>query len=143
MARRSYAQTLKAMLEADVIEECPDNKGFKTPIFLVNKKDGTYRPHYWNGKNYQFKRLPFGMTSSGNTFSRELMEVLKGCNFSPDNVQVYLDDITVFATNFDDFMKNQRLLFQAVIKNGLKLKPEKCLVLKKEAIYRRKNKRPG
>ena len=195
-AHRKYVDAeIKTMLEADVIEECPDNKGFKTPIFLVNKKDGTYRPvmnfkdtlnkvlknpdpfpmpsvdqifsaikpgnkffssfdlakgywqieiheddrhktsFYWNGKNYQFKRLPFGMTSSGNTFSRELMEVLKGCNFSPDNVQVYLDDITVFATNFDDFMKNQRLLFQAVIKNGLKLKPEKCLVLKKEVPF--------
>ena len=195
-AHRKYVDAeIKTMLEADVIEECEDNQGFKTPIFLVNKKDGTYRPvmnfkhtlnkvlknpdpypmpsidqifaaikpgntffssfdlakgywqieiheddrhktsFYWNGKNYMFKRLPFGMTSSGNTFSRELMEVLKGCNFSPDNVQVYLDDITVFATNFDDFMKNQKLLFQAITKNGLKLKPEKCLVLKKEVPF--------
>ena len=63
------------------------------------------------------------------------MEVLKGCNFSPDNVQVYLDDITVFATNFEDFMKNQKLLFQAVVNNGLKLKPEKCLVLKEEVPF--------
>ena len=195
-AHRKFVDAeIETMLKADVIEECPDNKGFKTPIFLVGKKDGSYRPvmnfkdtlnkvlkdpdpypmpsidqifaaikpgnkffssfdlakgywqieiheddrhktsFYWNGKNYQFKRLPFGMTSSGNTFSRELMEVLKGCNFSADNVQVYLDDITVFATNFEDFMKNQKLLFQAVVNNGLKLKPEKCLVLKKEVPF--------
>ena len=195
-AHRKYVDAeIEAMLKADVIEECLENKGFKTPIFLVDKKDGTYRPvlnfkhtlnkvlkdpdpypmpcmdqifasikpgnsffssfdlakgywqieiheddrhktsFYWNGKNYMFKRLPFGMTSSGNTFSRELMEVLKGCNFSPDNVQVYLDDITVFATNFEDFMKNQKLLFEAVVNNGLKLKPEKCLVLKKEVPF--------
>ena len=195
-AHRKYVDAeIKTMLEADVIEECCDNKGFKTPIFLVPKKDGSYRPvmnfkhtlnkvlkdldpypmpsvdqifasikpgnlffssfdlakgywqieiheddryktsFYWNGKNYMFKRLPFGMTSSGNTFSRELMEVLKGCNFSPDNVQVYLDDITVFATNFEDFMKNQKLLFKAVIENGLKLKPEKCIVLKEEVPF--------
>ena len=193
--RKLVDAEIEMMLKNDIIEPCPDNKGFKTPIFLVNKKNGKMRPvmnfkdtlnrvlkdpdpypmpstdktfatftpgnsffssfdltkgywqieiaeedrhktsFFWNGQNYQFKRLPFGMTSSGNTFSRELYEVFKSCNFSAENVLFYLDDITIFAKTWEDFIKNHKLFFEAIIKNGLKLNPEKCLVLKNEVPF--------
>ena len=193
--RKLVDAEIEMMLKNDIIEPCPDNKGFKTPIFLVNKKNGKMRPvmnfkdtlnrvlkdpdpypmpstdktfatftpgnsffssfdltkgywqieiaeedrhktsFFWNGQNYQLRRLPFGMTSSGNTFSRELYEVFRSCNFSADNVLFYLDDITVFAKTWDEFMKNHKLFFEAIIKNGLKLNPEKCLVLKNEVPF--------
>ena len=193
--RKLVDAEIEMMLKNDIIEPCTDNHGFKTPIFLVSKKNGKMRPvmnfkdtlnrvlkdpdpypmpstdktfatftpgnsffssfdltkgywqieiaeedrhktsFFWNGQNYMFKRLPFGMTCSGNTFSRELYEVFKSCNFSAENVLFYLDDITVFAKTWDEFMKNHKLFFEAIIKNGLKLNPEKCLVLKDEVPF--------
>ena len=193
--RKLVDAEIEMMLKYDIIEHCPDNQGFKTPIFLVAKKNGKMRPvmnfkdtlnrvlkdpdpypmpstdktfatftpgnsyfssfdltkgywqieiaeedrhktsFFWNGQNYMFKRLPFGMTCSGNTFSRELYEVFKSCNFSADNVLFYLDDITVFAKSWDEFIRNHKLFFEAIIKNGLKLNPEKCLVLKSKVPF--------
>ena len=101
----------------------------------IAEEDRHKTSFFWNGQNYQFKRLPFGMTCSGNTFSRELYEVFRSCNFSAENVLFYLDDITVFAKTWDEFMKNHKLFFEAIIKNGLKLNPEKCLVLKSEVPF--------
>ena len=41
----------------------------------------------------------------------------------------------MFAKSWDDFIKNHKLFFEAIIKNGLKLNPEKCLVLKNEVPF--------
>ena len=38
---------IETMLKNDVIKPCPDNKGFKTPIFSVNKKNGICKFHAW------------------------------------------------------------------------------------------------
>ena len=38
---------IETMLKNDVIEPCPDNEGFKTSIFSVNKKNGICNFHAW------------------------------------------------------------------------------------------------
>ena len=45
--RKLVDAEIETMLKNDVIKPCPDNKGFKTPIFMVNKKNGICNFHAW------------------------------------------------------------------------------------------------
>ena len=84
----------------------------------------------FNGVTYQFCRLPFGLSTAGNSFSRQLAEVLQDCLREAPGVDTYLDDIAIHTDNFDDFINAHRMVFRALVKNGGKLKPEKCEFLR-------------
>ena len=84
----------------------------------------------FNNVTYQFCRLPFGLTTAGNSFSRQLAEVLQDCLREAPGVDTYLDDIAIHTDNFEQFIDAHRKVFQALIKNGGKLKPEKCEFLR-------------
>ena len=194
-ARREIVTAeINKMLNDGIIEECPDPKGFSSPIVLVKKKTGDYRmclnfrptlnqvmtdgdsypmdstdsvfarirpgnkyfssmdlysgywhvviaeedryktAFWWNNKCYMFKRLPFGFSKSGNIFSRQLAEILQDC-LNSDFISVYIDDITCHARNFKNFLKSHRAIFEALLKNGAKLKPSKCQFLKQKVPF--------
>ena len=63
---------VEMMLKNDIIEHCADNKGFKTPIFLVSKKNGKMRP-VMNFKDTLNRVLkdpdPYPMPSVDKTFA--------------------------------------------------------------------------
>ena len=84
----------------------------------------------FNGVVYCFKRLPFGLTTAGNSFSRQLAEVLQDCLRRSECISWYLDDVAIHSNNFTDFIDAHNRVFEALIKNGGKLKPEKCEFLK-------------
>jgi hypothetical protein len=48
---------------------------------------------------------------------------------------IYLDDIIVFGNNFKDHMQRLDLVLQRMAEAGLKLKPEKCQLLKPEVAF--------
>ena len=99
-------------------------------------KEDRYKTAFtFNGVVYQFKRLPFGLTTAGNSFSRQLAEVLQECLRQSDCISWYLDDVAIHSDNFDDFIDAHRRVFQALIKNGGKLKPEKCEFLKQKIKF--------
>ena len=75
-----------------------------------------------------------GFSKSGNIFSRQLAEILQDC-LNSDFISVYIDDITCHARNFKDFLKSHRAVFEALLKNGAKLKPSKCQFLKKKVPF--------
>ena len=80
---------------------------------------------YWKDQNYMFTRLPMGLTSSGNIFSREVARVL-GQMIHSDKIFKYLDDLSVMTETFEEHYNALENLFQVLDKAGLRLKAKKC-----------------
>ena len=97
----------------------------------VLAKEDRYKTAFtFEGVTYCFIRLPFGLTTAGNSFSRQLAEVLQECLRQCKGISYYLDDIAIHSDNFTDFIEAHRKVFKALISNGGKLKPEKCEFLR-------------
>jgi hypothetical protein len=47
----------------------------------------------------------------------------------------YLDDIIVFNSNFNDHIEHLRKVFQHLKEHGVKLKPKKCNMFKREVVF--------
>lgn len=73
---------------------------------------------------YEFKVLPFGLCSAPATFQRMMDSVLTGLKWQ--TCLVYLDDVVVFSTTFEEHLSRLRKVLEAVRSAGLSLKPEKC-----------------
>ena len=73
---------------------------------------------------FQFNKMPFGLTNAPATFQRLMEAVLRGLTF--DIALIYLDDIIVFARDFDEHLSRLRQVLQRLRSAGLELKPSKC-----------------
>ena len=82
---------------------------------------------------YQFTVMPFGLVNAPMTFQRLMEVVLHGLHWS--KCLVYLDDCIVMGKNFDDHLKNLQEVLQRFQDAGLKLKPSKCNMFRKEVTY--------
>ena len=82
---------------------------------------------------YQFKCMPFGLTNAPATFQRLMNAVLRG--LTPSQCLVYLDDIIVFSSTFDEHIHRLRSVFGALRSANLKVKPRKCHLLQSEVKF--------
>lgn len=82
---------------------------------------------------YQMTRLPMGLKTSPNSFSRMITLAMSGLTY--EKCFVYLDDLIVFGRNLVDHNKNLMTVFQRLRQVNLKLNPHKCNFLKKEILY--------
>ena len=82
---------------------------------------------------YQFKVMPFGLTNAPATFQRLMEFVLAGLSWKC--CLVYIDDIIVFSKSFEQHMDILRQVLRCLQKAGLKVKPSKCQLFKKEVIF--------
>ena len=82
---------------------------------------------------YQFKVMPFGLANAPATFERLMERVLAGLQW--EICLVYLDDIMVFAQNFEEHMSRLSLVLDRVRQAGLKISPKKCDLFKKEVAF--------
>lgn len=48
---------------------------------------------------------------------------------------IYLDDLIIFSKTFDEHLKSLQLVFNRLQEHGLKLKPSKCQLVRKEVQY--------
>ena len=71
---------------------------------------------------FQWKRMPFGLVNAGATFQR-----LMDTEFAAYSkfIRCYVDDIIVFSKNEKEHLKHLKILFEVLMKMGLKLKSEK------------------
>ena len=75
----------------------------------------------------------FGLCNAPATFKRLMEQVLVGL---PTTVALlYLDDILVPGKSFEQQVKNLRSVFARLRVANLKLNPDKCCLLRKEAKY--------
>ena len=82
---------------------------------------------------YQFRKMPFGLTNAPATLMR-LMSMALG-ELEWERCLVYLDDVIVFGSTFDNCLANLELVLQRLEQAGLKLKPSKCSLFKQEVSF--------
>ena len=82
---------------------------------------------------FEFTRMPFGLCNAPATFQRLMQVILTG--LEGKSCFVYLDDILVVSSTFEDHLHHLAELFERLRQAGLRLKPKKCLLLRKEVPY--------
>ena len=82
---------------------------------------------------YEWLVVPMGLSNSPATFQRCMAQVLKG--LIPDSCLAYLDDIIVYGDDFEETLRNLRLVFDRLREANLKLKPKKCRIFQSQVAY--------
>jgi transposase InsO family protein len=82
---------------------------------------------------YECNRMPFGLTNAPATFQR-LMETCMG-DLHLMFCLIYLDDIVVYSSTFDEHLERLEAIFQCLEDTGLKLKPSKCRFFQRKIKY--------
>ncbi|KAG1936037.1 interleukin-1 receptor accessory protein-like 1-A [Pimephales promelas] len=82
---------------------------------------------------FEWDRMPFGLCNAPATFQRLMQRCLGGQLV--DSTLVYLDDVIVFSPDFHTHLHHLEGVFRAMEKYGLKLRPEKCQLLRKEVQF--------
>jgi len=82
---------------------------------------------------HEFVRMPFGMCNAPATFQRLMETVLTGLLW--DSCFVYIDDLLVCSSTFQEHLQHLRQVFTRLRQAGLRLKARKCLFLREEVPY--------
>ena len=82
---------------------------------------------------YECNRMPFGLCNAPATFQR-LMERCMG-DLNLRDCLIYLDDIIVFSSTFEEHLERLQAVFKNLEKHKLKLKPSKCELFKESVTY--------
>lgn len=83
--------------------------------------------------HYEFLRMPFGLKNAPSTFQRVMDDVLRG--LQNEICLVYLDDIIIFSTSFQEHLERLRLVFNRLRDANLKVQLDKCEFLQQEVAY--------
>ena len=83
--------------------------------------------------HYEMTRMPFGLNNSASTFQRTMELALQGLQW--EICLIYIDDVIVFGSTFDEHLQRVEQVLQRIEAAGLKLKPEKCEMLQKEVVF--------
>jgi hypothetical protein len=74
---------------------------------------------------FQWCRLPMGLKGTASYFQRMMASrVLAGLLYI--FVELYLDDVLVYATNDDEFLERLRIVFERFRQFNITLNPKKC-----------------
>lgn len=82
---------------------------------------------------FQFKRLPFGLSVSPGLFSR--MMSIAFSKLIPGKAWVYMDDLVCLGRSEKDHLKNLREIFEICRSKNLKLNPLKSNFFRPEVTY--------
>lgn len=97
-------------------------------------KDSRPCTAFTTGKNqYQMTRMPMGLKSSPNNFSRMMTIAMSGLNY--DKCLIYQDDLIVIGRSLNSHNTNLMDVFGRLRSVNLKLNPPKCNFLQKQVLY--------
>ena len=82
---------------------------------------------------YEFRRMPFGLVNAPATFQHLMEIVLAG--LARSKCLVYLDDVLVIGSTWDEHKKNLEDVFKRTHQVGLRLKLKKCKFAQKSVVY--------
>lgn len=83
--------------------------------------------------HFNFKRLPFGLNISPNSFQRMMNIAMAG--LYPDCAFIYIDDIIIIGCSVNHHLNNLQKVFERLRYYNLKLNPEKCNFFRREVLY--------
>lgn len=86
-----------------------------------------------NSGHYQFRRLPFGLNISPNSFQRMMAIAMAG--LTPERAFIYIDDIVVIGCSLRHHLENLEKIFESLRLYNLKLNISKCKFLRTEVTY--------
>ena len=82
---------------------------------------------------FEFNVIPFGLCNSPATFQRLMNAVLAGLQWT--SCLVYIDDIIVVGSTFDQHLSNLQKVFERLKQAGLKLQPQKCHFFQRQVQF--------
>jgi hypothetical protein len=82
---------------------------------------------------FEYTRMPMGLMSAPATFQRLMQTTMSEFMFS--FLLVYLDDLLVYSTTFEEHLEHLDRLLGRIVQTGLKLKMKKCQFLRREVKY--------
>ncbi|KAK3737241.1 hypothetical protein QZH41_010870 [Actinostola sp. cb2023] len=85
------------------------------------------------GGLYEYTRMPFGLCNAPSTFMRLMDKAFGDLNFQ--SLLVYLDDILVFGSTFEETLSRLEMVLSRLSKLNLKVKPEKCQLFREKVRY--------
>lgn len=74
---------------------------------------------------HRFRKLPFGLSCSPAIFSRQISQILSPL-IKQGWVKNYLDDVILWASNFEQLINRLETLFLTLSESGVKLNAAKC-----------------
>lgn len=150
--RRLNAMSLKDSYPLPRMDECIDSLGdakfftaldcnwgfWQIPIREGDRDKTTFTCH---SGTFRFKKMPFGLTNAPATFQRTIDIIL--AKFKWQSCLVYIDDIIVFSSSFDEHLRHVHQILTALKRSGLSLKLRKCSFFGKSVNYLGHTIRPG
>jgi len=82
---------------------------------------------------HEWVRLPMALKNSPGEFQRFMEHCLDGLR--DDICTPYIDDIIVFSRTFENHVDHIRKVLRRLREDGVKLKPKKCRLFKREVNY--------
>ena len=82
---------------------------------------------------FEYMVMPFGLCNAPSTFQRCVELIFRGIQWK--YLLVYLDDIIVMASNFDEHLDRLEEMFKRLSEAGLKMKASKCEFFKTEVLF--------
>ena len=82
---------------------------------------------------YQYRRMPFGLTNVPATFQRLMSQLFSGKEW--EFVSVYLDDVLIASRDIKEHVEHVKKVLLKVSEAGLRLKPSKCVFAADEIEY--------
>ncbi len=83
-----------------------------------------------NGQ-YEFLRMPFGLSNAPRTFQRSMQSLLNGLQF----VKIFLDDILIFSPNQETHRLHLEKVFNCLVKANVKINYSKSSFFLNEVKY--------
>lgn len=93
----------------------------------------------FEGRTYQFCVVPFGLNISNTAFGKALEAVLQikvhETDDNLDDLHIYVDDVLISSTSFDEHLVRLSILFEKISMSGMTLKLSKCEFLRQKIKF--------